>query len=111
MFHGLVPAGIHKQYCDQHLIKEFIIPAVMTNDHPYRKKSGRVILQRRIFDVKMMRIDSHMNKYNPCYPNRRAVEKRVPKIEAYYMKRAKNLDATFAASNNSCPFLSAYKYK
>jgi len=50
-----------------------------------------------------------MNKYNPCNPNRRAVEKRVVEIEAYYMKRAKKLDTTFAAGNNPNPFLSAYK--
>jgi len=30
MFHGLVPAEILKKYCDQHLIKEFIIPDIMT---------------------------------------------------------------------------------
>jgi len=32
MFHGLVPAEILKQYCDQHSIKEFIIPDIMTYD-------------------------------------------------------------------------------
>ncbi len=30
MFHGLVPAEILKEYCDQHSIKEFIIPDIMT---------------------------------------------------------------------------------
>ena len=50
-----------------------------------------------------------MNKYNPRNPNRRAVEKRVAEIEAHYTKRAKKLDVTFAAGNNSNPFLSAYK--
>jgi len=48
MFHGLVPAAILKQYCDQHSIKEFIIPDIMTYDHPHRERSGRAILQRRI---------------------------------------------------------------
>ena len=37
------------------------------------------------------------------------MEKRVVDIEAHYTKRAKKLDATFAAGNNSNPFLSAYK--
>ena len=46
MFHGLVPAEILKQYCDQHSIKEFIIPDIMTYDHPHRERSERVILQR-----------------------------------------------------------------
>jgi len=41
--------------------------------------------------------------------NRRSVERRVAEIEAHYTKRAKKLDATFAAGNNSNPFLSAYK--
>jgi len=109
MFHGLVLADIHKQYCDQHSIKEFIIPDIMTYDHTYRERPGRVALQRRIFEVKTMHVDSHMNRYNPCNPNGRAVEKRIAEIEAHYMKRAKNLDATFAAGNNSNPFLSAYK--
>ena len=109
MFHGLVPADILKQYCDQHSIKEFIIPDIMTYDHPHRERSGRVILQRRIFEVKTMRVDSRMSKYNPRNPSRRAVDKRVAEIEAHYTKRAKKLDATFAAGNNSNPFLSAYK--
>jgi len=38
------------------------------------------------------------------------VEKRVAETEGHYMKLAKKLDATFAAGNNSNPFLSAYKY-
>jgi len=37
------------------------------------------------------------------------VEKRVAEIEAHYTKRAKKIDVTFAAGNNSNPFLSAYK--
>ena len=36
MFHGLVPTEILKEYCDQHSIKEFIIPDIMTYDHPHR---------------------------------------------------------------------------
>ena len=80
----------------------------MIYDHPYRESSGRVILQRRILEVKTVRADSRMNKYNPRNPSRRAVEKRVAEIEARYTKRAKKLDATFAAGNNSNPFLSAY---
>ena len=40
MFHGLVPAEILKEYCDQHSIKEFIIPDIMTYDHPHRERSG-----------------------------------------------------------------------
>jgi len=55
-----------------------------------------------------MRVDNRMNKYNPRNPNRRAVEKRVAEIEAYYTKRAKKVDTTFAAGNNYNPFLSAY---
>ena len=107
MCHGLILAEILKEYCDQHSIKEFIIPDIMAYDHPHRERSGRVILRRRIFEVKTMRVDSRMNKYNPRNPNRRAVEKRVAEIEAHYKKRAKTLDATFAAGNNSNPFLSA----
>jgi len=37
------------------------------------------------------------------------VEKRVAEIEADYTRRAKKLDVTFAAGNNSNPFLSVYK--
>ena len=72
-------------------------PDIMTYDHPHRERSGRVILQRRIFEVKTMRADSRMNKYNPRNPNRRVVEKRA-EIEAHYTKRAKKLDVTFAYS-------------
>jgi len=102
-------ADILKEYCDRHSIKELIIPDIMTYDHPHRERSGRMMLQRRIFEVKTMRVERRMNKYNPRNPNRRAVEKRVTEIEAHYIKRAKKLDATFAAGNNFNPFLSAYK--
>ena len=37
------------------------------------------------------------------------MEKRIAEIEAHYTKRAKKLGVTFAAGNNSNPFLSAYK--
>ena len=37
------------------------------------------------------------------------MEKRVAEIEAHYTERAKKLHTTFAAGNNSNPFLSAYK--
>jgi len=43
MFHGPIPADILKQYCDQHSIKEFIIPDIMTYDHPHRERSGWVV--------------------------------------------------------------------
>jgi len=81
----------------------------MTYDHPHQERSGRMILQRRFFELKAMRVDSRMNKYNPRNPNRRAVEKRVAEIDAHNTKRAKKLDITFASGNNSNPFLSAYK--
>jgi len=74
MFHGLVPAEILKEHCDQYSFK-FIILDIMTYDHPHRERSGRVILQTRIFEVKMMRVESHMSKYNPSNPNRRATER------------------------------------
>jgi len=40
MFHGLVPAEILKQYCDQYSNKVFIISDIMTYDHPHRERSG-----------------------------------------------------------------------
>jgi len=109
MFHSLVPAEILKEYCDQHSIKEFVIPDIMTYYHPHRERSGRVILQRRILEAKTMRVDSRIDKYNPRNPNRRAAEKRVAEIEAHYTKRAKKLDVIFVTGNRSNPFLSAYK--
>ena len=63
MFHGLVPAAILKQYCDQHSIKEFIIPDIMTYDHPHRERSGRAILQRRIL-VEVNKIKAYSLKKN-----------------------------------------------
>ncbi len=104
LFHGLVPADILKEYCDKLSIKEFIIPDIMTYDYPHQKRSGLVMLRRRIFEMETMRVDSRMNKYNPRNPISRAVEKRVAEIE-----RDKKLDVTFAAGNNSNPFLSTHK--
>ena len=57
-----------------------------------------------------MRVDSRINKYNPRNPSRRAVDKRAAEIEAHCTKRAKKLDATFAAGNNSNQFL-VLRYK
>ena len=76
MFHSLVPAEIFKEYRDQHSIKEFIIPDIATYDYPHRERSGRVALQRRIFELKTIRVDSRMNKYNPRNPNSRGEESR-----------------------------------
>ena len=39
VLHGLVPAEILKEHCDQHSIKEFINPDKMTHDHPHRERS------------------------------------------------------------------------
>ena len=39
MFYGLVSEDIHNEYCDPHLIKEFIIPDIMTYDHTHREMS------------------------------------------------------------------------
>jgi len=81
MFRGLVLAEILKQCCDQHSTKEFITLDIMTYDHPHRERSGRVILQRRIFEAKTMRVDSRMNKYNPRNPNRRAVTRELQRLK------------------------------
>ena len=39
MFYGLVSADILNEYCDPHSIKEFIIPDIMTYDHPHQERS------------------------------------------------------------------------
>jgi len=77
MFHSLVPAETLKKYCDQRIYH------FRHND--LRPSSSRKIwtsdTTRRIFEVKTMRINRRMNKYNPRNPNRRAVEKRVAVAE------------------------------
>ena len=50
-----------------------------------------------------------MKKDNPRNANRKTVGKRSAEIEAHCMKRAKKLDATFAAIKNSNPLLNACK--
>ena len=80
----------------------------MTYDHRHRKRSGQVVLQKKIFDAKTMRVDSRMNKCSLRNLNRRAVENRVAEIETHYTKRVKKLDAIFAAGNSFNPFLNAY---
>jgi len=40
----VLSADILKQYCDQHSIKEFLIPDMMTYDHPHQRRSRQVVL-------------------------------------------------------------------
>jgi len=39
----------------------------MAYDRPYGERSGQVVLQRQIFEAKMMLVDSRMNNSNPRY--------------------------------------------
>ena len=46
-------------YCEQQQItKDFIIPDIMTQDHPCRQRNGRYIKQTGICELKTMRVDS-----------------------------------------------------
>ena len=75
----------------------------MTYGHHHRERSGRGA-RKLISEVKKMRVDSRMNKYIPRNSKGRAMKKRVAEIEAYCMKRAKDLDATFTTGYNSNPY-------
>ena len=61
--HDLVQENIRKQYCDRHLINKCIIPDVMSNE----PRLLQMILKRRVFVVKMMRVDNHTNNHNSKY--------------------------------------------
>ena len=110
IFHGLVPSEYLRRYCEEQVTtKDFIIPDIMTQDHPYRQRNGRYVKQKRIFEIKTMRVDSRRTIYCPGNPQLRAVEKRANSSMKSYLNRCKKLDEKIAPDDNSRPFTSAYK--
>ena len=92
MFHGLVPTEYLRRYCEeQQTTKDFIIPDIMTQDYHYRQRNGRYE-QKRIFEIKTMRVDSCRTMYCPGNPQLRAVEKRTNLSMKSYLNRCKKLD-------------------
>ena len=60
MFHGLVPTEYLRRYCEeQRTTKDFIIPDIMTQDHPCKQRNGK---QKRIYEIKTMRVDFATNE-------------------------------------------------
>ena len=53
MFHGLVSTEYLRRYCkEQRTTKGFIIPDIMTQDHPYRQRNGRYLKKREYMRLK-----------------------------------------------------------
>ena len=110
MFHGLVPTEYLRRYCEeQRTTKDFIIPDIMTQDHPCKQRNGRYVKQKRIYEIKTMRVDSRRTIYCPVNPQLQAVEKRANASSKSYLNRCKKLDEKIAPGDNSRPFTSAYK--
>ena len=110
MFHGLVPTEYLRRYCEeQRTTKDFIIPDILTQDHPCKQRNGRYVKQKRIYEIKTMRVDSRRTIYCPVNPQLQAVEKRANASSKSYLNRCKKLDEKIAPGDNSRPFTSAYK--
>ena len=110
MFHGIVPREYLQRYCEeQRTTKDFIIPDIMTQDHPCIQRNGKYVKQTRIYEIKTMRVDSRKTIYNPRNPKLKAVEKRENSSSKSYLNRCKKLDDTLAPGDDSKPFTSAYK--
>ena len=55
IFHGHVPREYIRRYCEQQRsTKDFIIPDILTQDHPCKQRNGRYAKQTRIFKIKTM---------------------------------------------------------
>jgi len=81
----------------------------MTQDHPYRQRNGRYVKQKRIFEIKTMRVDSRRTICCPGNPQLKAVEKRANSSLKSYVNRCKKIDDKIAPGDNSRPFTSVYK--
>ena len=54
MFHGLVAPEYLKTYYKQFTGKDYIIPDIMTYDHPTKQRSRAFVKKRRILEVQRM---------------------------------------------------------
>ena len=96
-FHGLVPTEYLRRYCEeQRTTKDFIIPDIMTQDHPCRHRNDRYVKQTRIYEIKTMRVDSRRTIYCPGNPQLKVVEKRANASSKSYLNRCKKLDEKIA---------------
>ena len=43
MFHGLVAPEYLKTYCEQYTAEDYIIPDIMTHDHPSKQRNGAYV--------------------------------------------------------------------
>ena len=110
LFHSHVSREYLRQYCgQQRTTKDFIIPDIMTHDHPRKQRNGKYVRQSRIFEIKTMRVDSRQTIYCPGNPQSRAVEKWVKLSSASYLNRCKKLDKKIAPDDTSRPFTTAYQ--
>jgi len=92
MLHGLVPTEYLRRYCEeQRTTKDFIIPDIMTQYHPYRQRNGRYVKHKRICEIKTMRVGSRRTIYCPGNPQLKAVKKRANASSKSYLNRCKNL--------------------
>ena len=94
---GFVSGNILKQYATNirgsqliksNRFKNLFFPIEWVTTIHIEKDPDECYCKDRI--SKWKRLDSCMNKNNIRHPNRRAVEKTVADIEAYYVKQAKN---------------------
>ena len=52
MFYGLVVASAYiKTYCEQYMLKDYIIPDIMAYDHPKKQRNGAFVKKWRILEV------------------------------------------------------------
>eukprot|EP00979_Chaetoceros_neogracilis_P008596 scaffold1908_cov192-Chaetoceros_neogracile.AAC.1 len=58
MFHGLVRSDYLKTYCEQYTGIDCIVPDIMTYDHPTKQRNGKIVMKRRILEVKTLRVDT-----------------------------------------------------
>jgi len=89
IFHGPVPTEYLRRYCEEHqTTKAFIISNIMTHDHQYRQGNGRYLKQKRIFEIKTMRVDSRHTIYCPENPQHKVVEKRANSSSKSYLNQS-----------------------
>ena len=62
MFHGLLPREYLRRYCEeQRTTKDFIIPDIMTQDHPCKQRNGRYVKLTRIYETQDLPVCTSMS--------------------------------------------------
>ncbi len=109
IFHGLVDWEYLKEYLQDQVQKDAIIPDILVHNYPGDNNAHGNAVVPAMFDIKTVRIDKRGAIYKVGVRGRRggidrAVKKKTKACQSNYLSRAKKLDEKFANGDASKPF-------